>query len=55
MVVEIIEQPVYGVLIDTEAEVNVTYKSCWDKMDVEGQHLVRATILIVGFSRVNGI
>ena len=35
MVVEIAEQPVYRVLIDTRAEVNVIYKSCWDRMDVE--------------------
>ena len=35
MVVEIAEQPVYRVLIDTRAEVNVIYKSCWDRMNVE--------------------
>ena len=50
MVVEIVEQHVYRVLIDTGAKVNAIYKSCWDRMDAGGKHLVRATTLIVGFS-----
>ena len=50
MVVEISERPVYKVLVDTEAKVNVINKSCWDMMDVKSQHLVRATTPIVGFS-----
>ena len=36
MIVEIVELPVYRVLIDTGAEVNVIYKSCWDRMDAGG-------------------
>lgn len=50
VVVEIAEQPVYRIPIDTTAEVNVIYKSCWDRMDVGRQHLLRATNTIVGFS-----
>ena len=50
MIVEIVELPVYRVLIDTGAEVNVIYKSCWDRMDVGSQHLIRATTPIVSFS-----
>lgn len=50
MVVDIAEQPIYRVLIDIGAEVNVIYKSCWDRMDVGGQHLLKATTPIVGFS-----
>ena len=51
IIVEIAKQPIYRVLIDTGAEVNVIYKNYWDKMDVGSQHLVRATTSIVGFSR----
>ncbi|CAO2830783.1 unnamed protein product [Amaranthus hypochondriacus] len=50
MVVDIAEQPVYRVLIDTETDVNVIYKSCWDKMDVGDQRLLKATAPIVGQS-----
>ena len=49
MVVEIAEQPIHIVLINTRADFNVIYKSCWDRMDVGSQHLVRATTPIVGF------
>ena len=50
MVMDIAEKPVYKVLIDTGAEVNVIYKSYWDRMVAGGQHLVRVTTPIVGFS-----
>ena len=50
MVVDIADQSVYRVLLDSVAEVNVIYKSCWDQMDLEDKILKRSSTPIVGFS-----
>ena len=50
MVVDIADQFVHMVLLDSGAEVNVIYKSCWDKMDLEDKNLKRSSTPIVGFS-----
>ena len=51
MIVDIADQSVHIVLLDSGAEVNVIYKSCWDQMNLEDKVLKRSSIPIVGFSR----
>ena len=49
MMVDIVDQSMHRVLLDSRAEVNVTYKSCWDQMDLEDKTLKRSSIPILGF------
>ena len=51
MIVDIANQSVHRVLLDSRAEVNVIYKSCWDQMDLEDKTLKRSSTPIVGFLR----
>ena len=50
MVVDIVDQSVHRVLLDSGAEVNVIYKSCWNQMDLEDKILKRSSTPIMGFS-----
>ena len=50
MVVDMADQFVHRVLLDSGAEVNVIYKSCWDQMDLEDKVLKRSSTPIVRFS-----
>ncbi|XP_057524854.1 uncharacterized protein LOC130804440 [Amaranthus tricolor] len=50
MVVDVADQSVHRVLLDSGAEVNVIYKSCQDHMDLEDKVLKRSSTPIVGFS-----
>ena len=51
MVMDIADQFVHRVLLDSGAEVNVISKSCWDQMDLEDKVLKRSSTPIVGISR----
>ena len=51
MVVDIADQFVHRVLLDSGAKVNVISKSCWDQMDLEDKVLKRSSTPIVGISR----
>jgi hypothetical protein len=50
MVLDIAEQSVHRVLIDSGAEINLIYKSCWDQMEIEEKILKKSSTPIVGFS-----
>ena len=50
MVVDIANRFVHRILLDSDIEVNVIYKSCWDQMDLEDKVLKRSSTPIVGFS-----
>ena len=50
VVIDIADQSVHRVLLDSGAKVNVIYKSCWDEMDLDEKALKRSTTSIVGFS-----